>query len=286
MLCTIVICTKNSESSIFRCLSSIENEVFCRKILIDGSSKDRTLEIASLFDIEIFQGDGIGLTRDRQIGIELSETEFTLFIDSDHIVPNGFIPEMISIIKSSGSVLVQSRLRLFQPTGILNRGEDVYYKIVHNAPSVNIIPGFAPAIFRTNLFKLNQPLEVDDGKTKSIDDTNWSRKAIDLGFSIKIDGPCVLQQHESGLMPYVRKFSWYGKGDAEFCFSHGLAPAIHHLYHLLCRYPIVYSLRAIYLGYPIGVPFLVTQGLIRFSVCQFTILKMWIKKLGWLAYSW
>ena len=247
---------------------------------MDGFSTDLTRQIAANFTIEIIDGSGIGLTADRQIGIEVSNTEYTLFVDSDHIISEHFIDELLDSIQSTGCALVQSRLELISPEGILNMGENAYYKIVHNNPSEKIIPGIAPAIFRTSLFKRGNPLEIDDGKTQTIEDTNWAHKATRLGFKITIGGPIVLQKHEVGLRAYINKFYWYGLGDAEFCLSNPLIKSLKHLFHLGVRYPFLYTIRAIYLRRFVAIPFLMSQGLIRLGVCVFYCIKSKKRKSG------
>jgi glycosyltransferase involved in cell wall biosynthesis len=279
-LCTVVVCSKNSERTLLDCLTSLENYTSCRKILVDGFSTDLTRQIAANFTIEIVDGSGIGLTADRQIGIELSQTEYTIFVDSDHIVSEHFIDELLDSIQSTGSVLVQSRLELDSPKGILNRGENVYYTLVHNNATEKIIPGIAPAIFRTSLFKRGNPLEIDDGKTKTIEDTNWAHKATRLGFKVSIDGPIVWQKHEAGLRAYVNKFYWYGLGDAEFCLSNSFVQLVKHLFHLGVRYPFLYTIRAMYFRKFEAIPFLMSQGLIRFGVCVFYCFKNKKQKSG------
>jgi len=279
-LCTVIVCSKNAEKTLFDCLSSLEKHTSCRKVLVDGFSTDLTRQIAANFTIEIIDGSGIGLTADRQIGIEVSNTEYTLFVDSDHIISEHFIDELIYSIQSTGCALVQSRLELISPEGILNRGENAYYKIVHNNPNEKITPGIAPAIFRTSLFKRGNPLEIDDGKTQTIEDTNWAHKATRLGFKITIGGPIVWQKHEAGLRAYFNKFYWYGLGDAEFCLSNSLVKSLKHLFHLGVRYPILYMLRAIYLRRYEAIPFLMFQGLIRLGVCVFYCIKNKKQKSG------
>lgn len=271
-ICTIVICTKNSEKTLEQCLSALRLETDCRKIIVDGNSTDRTLEIASLFDVEIVLGSGMGLTADRQIGIQLSNSPYTFFVDSDHVVPKGFLESMVKVLELGSYDLVQSKLTLGIPSGILSKGEQRYYQLVHNNSEEYIIPGIAPAIFKTSIFKTGQPLEIDDGKTKTIEDTNWAHKAIRLGYKIGVQGPCVMQIHEPGFNSYVRKFIWYGKGDAEFCRTHPLRTALKHLFHLSVRYPFLYPLRAIHNGAISAIPFLVLQGTTRFIVCLLYIL--------------
>ena len=241
--------------------------------MIDGNSTDGTIEIVSSMGINSVQGLGKGLTADRQLGIDMSESTWSFFIDADHILPSNFLSTMKNIIETKNYTLIQSRLKIWNPKGILNKGEDCYYEIVHNATNENIIPGIAPAIFRTTQLKSNSALAIDDGVTATIDDTNWAIKAQKTGAKIGIQGPKVSQFHSSSTLDYYKKFRWYGIGDGEFC--HG-QPQFRrrHYFHLLIRYPILYSIRSIRKKSPIAIPFLFMQGLVRGFWCVKTELSL------------
>jgi hypothetical protein len=223
--------------------------------------------------LDYIQGVGRGLTADRQLGIDLSTTKWTFFIDSDHVIPINFLNDMIKLIEDYNYALIQSHLQIWNPIGLLNRGEDNYYQVVHNAPNENIIPGLAPAVFLTVALKTGMPLAIDDGLTATIDDTNWAMKAKDLGTKIGILGPKVSQLHSSSVKDYYKKFKWYGIGDGEFCHAQPNHRRRHY-FHLLVRYPLIYSTRLFRNGLPITIPFLVMQGFVRAFWCAITDLQL------------
>ena len=270
---TVIVCTKNSFGTIRACLNEILKQNPNRLYVVDAFSTDATREIVSNLGVQIIDGLGRGLTADRQLGIENSKSEFTFFIDCDHVIPNGFIERMLEVIQKNHYVLVQSQLEILNPVGVLNLGEQAYYELIHNNPKEKIIPGIAPAVFRTELLALGSGLEIDDGSTSTIEDTSWATKALLQGAKIGIEGPTVAQFHSSGFAAYFQKFKWYGKGDGEFCFSHPYLARSHYC-HLIFRYPIIYSLRAIWNGKILAIPFLVLQGLVRFNYCLLTHLKL------------
>lgn len=271
--CTVILCCRNSEESINRCLESIVKNKPRELIVIDGLSTDRTAEIISTFGISFVQGLGRGLTADRQLGIDMSKSKWSFFIDSDHVLPENFLITMKNLIEELDYTLLQSRLEIWHPMGLLNRGENGYYQIVHNGPGEVIIPGIAPAVFRTDSLKSGQPLAIDDGKTATIDDTNWAMKAVNLGARIGIQGPKVSQYHSSSTLGYYRKFKWYGIGDGEFCQAQPRLRAKHY-FHLIIRYPILYSIRSLRKGLPVAIPFLVMQGFVRGIWCAITDIRL------------
>ena len=87
----VVMLTKNSEHVLERCLVSIyENVPVKRLIVVDASSKDRTLEIMNEFNrkygnVKVITENG-SRAKAREIGIGEVETEWFLFADSDVIL--------------------------------------------------------------------------------------------------------------------------------------------------------------------------------------------------------
>jgi glycosyltransferase involved in cell wall biosynthesis len=274
---TVVVCTKNSSDTIHKCLIEILKQNPSKLYVVDAFSTDATREIVGNLGVQIIDGLGRGLTADRQLGIENSKSDFTFFIDCDHVIPPDFIEKMLEIIQKDHYVLVQSQLEILNPLGLLNLGEQAYYELFHNNPKEKIIPGIAPAVFRTKLLASGSGLEIDDGSTSTIEDTSWATKALQQGAKIGIQGPIVAQFHSSGFFAYLKKFKWYGIGDGEFCHSHPNL-AISHYYHLLFRYPIVYSFRAIWHRKIRAIPFLIFQGVVRFTFCIQTHLKLRVRR--------
>ncbi len=273
---TVVVCTKNSIATIQTCLESILQNNPSDLYLVDANSNDGTRDLAQRLGVRIVDGRGMGLTADRQLGIEKSKTTFTFFIDCDHVIPENYLPRMLEIIQREKYVLVQSKLAINNPVGLLNLGENAYYELIHNNPSERIIPGIAPAVFETLKLKKGSHLEIEDGRTQTIDDTSWASKAVRAGAKIGIEGPVVLQSHQPGFKRYYEKFKWYGIGDGEFC-SVNRRLTIGHYFHLFVRYPIIYSTRSILAGRSIAIPFLVMQGLIRGIWCALTQIKLTLR---------
>ena len=89
----VAVLTKNSQEHLEDCLDSIyKNVPVNRLIVVDGFSVDKTLEIVGKFNdlhhnVVIVQDKGTR-GRARQIAIQLVETEWFMFVDSDVILCN------------------------------------------------------------------------------------------------------------------------------------------------------------------------------------------------------
>ncbi|MEM3874845.1 MAG: glycosyltransferase family 2 protein [Candidatus Bathyarchaeia archaeon] len=79
----VAVCTYQSEKYLDECLTSIENTVpFKKLIVVDHYSTDKTIEIAKKHKAEIYF-ESVSLGYARQIAIEHSNAPFILFVDSD-----------------------------------------------------------------------------------------------------------------------------------------------------------------------------------------------------------
>lgn len=93
---SVVIPTKNSASTIERCLTSIKNQTYpCIEIIVvDNYSEDRTVEIAKLYGAKTFNK---GPERCAQVnfGIYKSTGNYIYRVDSDFVLDRGVISECV-----------------------------------------------------------------------------------------------------------------------------------------------------------------------------------------------
>lgn len=95
VIVSFVVLTYNSEKYLQRCLDSILMQDYKNYeiTIIDGGSKDRTIEICSQYstnynNVKIFEYPNSSIGMARQKGVEHSKGEFCAFIDSDCVVPS------------------------------------------------------------------------------------------------------------------------------------------------------------------------------------------------------
>jgi glycosyltransferase involved in cell wall biosynthesis len=87
----VVVLTKNSESTLRACLESVyQNVPVKRLIVLDALSTDSTPKIVEQFDREygnvVFVSEGGSRGYARQRGIEMVETDWFMFVDSDVVL--------------------------------------------------------------------------------------------------------------------------------------------------------------------------------------------------------
>lgn len=99
-LVSINIPTYNSEKTLRKCLESVKRQSYKKTeiIIIDSSSKDKTLKIAREFGCKIINYDG-SLLGARYVGMKASRGKFVLLLDSDQILEKSSIERGTILLK-------------------------------------------------------------------------------------------------------------------------------------------------------------------------------------------
>lgn len=95
---SVVIATLNSESTLEMCLKSIANQSIGREnieiLVVDGGSKDRTIEIAKDYGARILHNEGKIKESAINKAIENSTGKYLIFVDSDEVIGNNLAFEI------------------------------------------------------------------------------------------------------------------------------------------------------------------------------------------------
>lgn len=272
MKLSVVVCVRNEEERLRDCLESVYKNKPDEVILVDGDSTDKTIEVAREFPhIQIFESKNSNLTRDRQIGLDLAKNQYIAMVDADHRLRPSDLESLLKDMKESNFDIIQSGLVSYKNHGFWDSAEEAMWEVTHNIPGQRDMIGTAPAIYNKRVFDFAR---FDDHITTTIDDTDFIyrlSKFPELRFGI---GKTKIQQyHFADFSTYFKKFLWYGKGDGEFCRKHPERTGS-MIFHLLIRYPFLYSWKGIRMGYFRVVPFFVLQGFMRFTGLILYFLKL------------
>jgi len=110
-LISIIIPTKNSQTTLKKCLESVMRQTYknIEIVVVDNYSKDKTKEIALQYTRLFFQ-KGKERSAQRNYGIQKSKGNYLLFLDSDMILSQTVIEEGIkklTINKSSAFIFLK-----------------------------------------------------------------------------------------------------------------------------------------------------------------------------------
>ncbi len=262
MKLSVVVCVRNEEKRLRDCLLTIYENKPNEVILVDGDSTDGTLAIAREFpNIQIIESKNSTLPRDRQKGIDAARNELVAMIDADHRLKPGDLESLLRDMNEFEFDLVQSGLVSHANQGFWDAAEEDSWELIQNVPGRRNMVGTAPAIYNRRVFQFAR---FDDHITATIEDTDLSYRLSKFPeLRLGVGRTKIRQYHFADFRTYVKKFKWYGKGDGEFCRKHPeRMPSM--VFHLLIRYPILHSWKAIRNGRFRAVPFFILQGAMRF----------------------
>ncbi len=109
-IATVVIPTLNEEKNIKKVLDNLQNQTVRSKVIVvDGGSRDRTVEIARSYDVEVIvRPSSVGLAR--HIGTVKASTPLVLHTDADARLPPEWVESHVHRLKKwkvvTGSVLL------------------------------------------------------------------------------------------------------------------------------------------------------------------------------------
>ncbi len=268
---TVTIPTLNEEKNIKECILSIKKSGIRNIIVIDGGSTDNTLNILKkIKNIKLFKVNKKGLAYQRKLGIIKSKTKFTALIDADmRPTKNSFKIMLKDLIKSN-----YAGVEAFVKSSKIDNYFDKSYQEIMNININKIGPRRmigTPTLWYTKILKQNN---FDPFFTGPSDDTDLCYRIFKKGFIFGGSKATINHVHRSNLKDYIKKYLWYGKGDAQFVLRHperALSIVLHQLYN----YPIKFSLISIFRGNFYPVPFMFLSGYLRF----FGMIKEFIYRL-------
>lgn len=178
--------TYNSESTIDNCLKSIINQNYpdIEIIIVDGYSKDKTVEIAKKYTDKIYFDKGT-LGSARQLSIEKSTGEIVALFDADIIIPHSnWLLNAIRYFNYSSKVSTVWPLNIAPPNAPLTTR--LYFNlweliIMDRIKKGRGLFGGGNALFLKKCF------EEIGGIDKSLhwgEDFDWAKKLKDKGYQV------------------------------------------------------------------------------------------------------
>jgi len=109
MKVSVVIPTLNEEKYIGRCLSSIRSQkVKAEIIVVDSKSRDKTVEIAMKYAAKVVTGKIGNISRNRQLGAEISHGDIIVTADADTVYPDGWLFRIMAYFKKDKDIVAVS----------------------------------------------------------------------------------------------------------------------------------------------------------------------------------
>jgi len=268
---SVVVCAKNEGERIRASLECIKAVGPDEIVVVDGNSSDNTAAIAREYTDHVVISDAGSLTRDRQVGIDAATHDLIAMIDADHRIKPGDLEGLWHDMEEFGFHMVQSLIGI-EDKGFWCRAESEAFDVFLNTPGPKKMIGTAPALYKREIFS---EVQFDDHITRNKDDADFIYRLYTNGkYKFGHGRTYIWQEHFCAFREYVKKFAWYGRGDAEFCRKHmNRAPSM--FFHLFIRYPVLRPLKALFMGKFRAIPYLVVCGLVRgFSMTKALLLHL------------
>jgi glycosyltransferase involved in cell wall biosynthesis len=240
IILSIGICCKDSEATIRKALESIAFQDFpldnLEIIIVDGGSKDKTLDIVKEFlqrtkiKGRIFYDKGAGLSTARQIVLDNAQGEYILWLDSDVVLARDFIKQQLSfLIKRPRAGLVRGR-------GYFTESRD-FVADVQNLLFCSIdVVYFGATLSRVAALK--QIGGFDRRIKGASEDVDIKIRMLIYNWDCLINEEAIFfHVPKDTLQDLFKQYSWYGYGDH----------FLHHKYSGLIKIP--YRLPPIFFGW-------------------------------------
>jgi glycosyltransferase involved in cell wall biosynthesis len=266
---TVTICTLNEaarvEEAVHAALSENPKEV----VVVDGSSDDETVSIARLAGARVIVTERLGLAHQRRIAVDAVTSEYVALLDADHRAESGSLKLLVAELNDYGWDGIEAQILSVTNSSRWDAAMEFNFEIAHNFVGERRMIG-TPCLYRTSVI---QHVNFDPFFTAASDDTDLCYRLKKSGYRLGVGSAIVRQVHRSSRDEVIKKFLWYGKGDAQFVWKHP-ERLFSIVKHQLYTYATKRTLIAIRRGKPTYAGFFVLAGVLRHAGMLMNLAKM------------
>lgn len=231
---SIIVPTFNSDSTIRRLLEKLfayKGYVSYEVIIVDGMSKDNTVNICKEYNVKIFNNPKVDAAAARNIGIHNAQADICAFIDSDCIPCENWVQKIYEAFDSHEVVAIGGKMIQYKP---VNRVEAFSGKVFLNEhmkfpneitrASGNKVAG---AFLTANSAYKKSLLEHINGLDESFsnygEDIDLFWRAVNSNFGDMIFHPEITVEHSfpNTIKKMQKKFAQYGIADSKLNAAYG-----------------------------------------------------------------
>jgi glycosyltransferase involved in cell wall biosynthesis len=210
---SFIIPALNAERSLDVCLKSIFEVDFPQDrfevTIVDNGSRDNTLNILKKYGVKYFVMPNLTIAALRNYGVQNSKGEIIAFVDSDCVIPKGWLKNAINIFsKDERNGIVGCSYGIPENACWIIRAwylpQNTFLQEVNFIPSGNLL-------VRREVFN---KVGGFDGKLITGEDYDFCERVRESGYSIISSGSvqAIHLDNTNSLGKFVKKEIWYGKG--------------------------------------------------------------------------
>ena len=227
---TAVLCVRNSEAYLQRCLNGLARNGVDRVIVVDGLSTDSTTDIALSAGCVVLSDEGRGFVAARRMGVEAATSEFVLILGPDDWIMDGAVQCLLDYLQihTDAAAAQCSKFVQVNNSTYFDRGMNFYYSQVTLGP-VPVVG--TPSLYRRQLL-IEFPYDI---LLPSNDDTDWCYQVAGRGFHVaRVQQALSCEIESFDFRSFRRRWVWYGRGDFELMrrgFEGSRRRRLRHLFH-------------------------------------------------------
>jgi glycosyltransferase involved in cell wall biosynthesis len=217
-LVSFVIATLNEEEDIEGLLKSIRDQSYKdhEVIIVDGGSKDRTVEIARKYTKKVFVLPGLGVTKSKLHAIKRAKGDIIQFADADNVFDDRhYLEKIVGLFKKHGVDAVATKIMPAEPRrNIITQAQAAYRNLTWERKQTQPAFDVDPKNITFSAFRKVFLARLLDGYAGLIgnDDLYLARRTKEIGGKTVFD-PSVYMGHKD---PYSsgqikRQALWYGR---------------------------------------------------------------------------
>jgi len=215
---SVIVIARNEENTIEETLVSIQRNKPSEIIVVDGNSKDRTVEIARRYTEHIYYDEGAGTGYARQLGAEQATQEYIAYVDTGIILTEGALATMLAEFLESDYISISARGMMDrQPSSYWEWGQDQHAQISQHENRPAQI-GMSASLFRRKTI-LKYRFEVGYGPR--MDDVDLSIRLRKDGYLHGYSSVRCYHHHEASLNGFIKHRILLGSGRCSYILKYG-----------------------------------------------------------------
>jgi len=211
MFISFLVVTKNSARTLDMCLESIKKQDCEKEIIVaDSHSTDNTREIAKKYGAKVFLTKTGKITEARNLCLRNAKSRYLAFVDSDVVLPEGWINTAVSILRKEKDVAAVGGPGIEMDRGIVSKaiGSLLYgntkkgeRRYVETLATMNVV---------YDKERIGN-LEFDESLTGA-EDVEFSFRIRKKGYKLLIDSALSVEHHHfSTLFGTMKRWYEYGR---------------------------------------------------------------------------
>jgi glycosyltransferase involved in cell wall biosynthesis len=216
---SVVVCARDREAMIARCLGSILAAEPDEVIVVDDGSLDRTADVAALAGARVIRLPRLGLAVARQAGVRAATNDTVVFVDSDVVVDPGAIRALRVEADAGDYDAVQSRIRSLDARGTYWQRSEAWRREVQELPgSANVLTFQATLVRRELLLRVG----FDPVFSGAGEDHDFFYRARLAGARLAHSATAIAYHEDRRTLgAFVRQRLWHGRGMARLLIRYG-----------------------------------------------------------------